>query len=793
MEDTSFAIHPGNDPENNVQGFYDIGDVLSTDISDQKLSFKCQQGYISVLFYKNDIVRIIMNPQEEPLLEESFAVDQAPENIKVHIDDSPEKVEASTDYMKLTISKHPFRVSAFDMKGNLLVSETDDGMAVGKKEGVICYKDANEEDHYFGFGEKSGFLDKRGEKLTMWNSDVYAPHNPETDPLYQSIPFFMTLRRGLASGIFFDNTYRTTFDMEVEQLGKYSFHSEGGQLDYYILAGPTPKKVVEQYTSLTGRMPLPPKWAIGYHQSRYSYESKEEVEELVRNFKEKDIPLDAVHFDIHYMEGYRVFTFDEDRFPQAKELIRSLDEQGVRVVPIVDPGVKADAQYSIYQEGVQKGLFCKYLEGNIFFGDVWPGKSAFPDFLNPEARKWWGDKHQFYTNLGIEGIWNDMNEPAVFNETKTMDTDVMHRGDKKNRLHIEVHNVYGNLMAQGTYEGLVNQLDGNRPFLLTRAGYSGIQRYAAVWTGDNRSFWEHLEMAIPMCLNLGASGVPFSGADIGGFAHDSNGELLARWTQLGVFTPYFRNHSALGFARQEPWAFGEKYEKIISKYIKLRYRWMQHMYKLFKDASETGVPVMRPMYMEYPSDQETYKLFDQFMIGESVLVAPILRPGIKDRLVYLPEGTWYDYWTDETFEGSRKHIIHAELDQLPIFIKQGAVIPELDATSSTAKPSKNLTVHVYPGQDSSSYKLYEDDGRTFEYNDGKFFECELVIRKENGKLDIQSHIIKDAFQPTWELVEFVVHSEDSDLDISFNDQAIESKLKDKVRTFGVEPSNLFNR
>lgn len=625
------------------------------------------------------------------------------------------------------------------------------------------------EDHFYGFGEKTGFLDKRGEKMTMWNSDVYAPHNPETDSLYQSIPYFMTLRNGFAHGIFFDNTFKTTFDFRSEETN-YSFSAEGGQINYYVLAGPTPKDVLEQYTFLTGRMPIPPKWAIGYHQSRYSYETEQEVRELAKTFIEKGIPLDVIYLDIHYMDGYRVFTFDKERFPNPKQLIKDLKEQGIRIVPIVDPGVKEDPEYYIYQEGIRGDHFCKYIEGNIYFGDVWPGNSAFPDFTSSKVRKWWGEKHRFYSDLGIEGIWNDMNEPAVFNETKTMDVKVMHDNDGDPRTHRELHNIYGLMMGESTYSGMKKQLNGKRPFLLTRAGYSGIQRYAAVWTGDNRSFWEHLQMSIPMVMNLGLSGIPFAGADVGGFAHDSNGELLVRWTQVGAFIPFFRNHSALGFARQEPWSFGEKYEKAIKKYIELRYQWLPHLYSLFAEAHHTGTPVMRPLMMEYPKDENTYNLSDQFMVGDNVIIAPIMQPSVQHRVVYLPEGNWVDYWTEEVFEGGKHHLVKADLNKLPIFIKQGSILVHGSVKRSTAIKDEKLTLHLYYGKStSSSFKLYEDDGSTFEYEQGNYLRKIFHVKctKDEISLTISD---EGSYKPEWKEIELIVHGAPENFALIINGQ-----------------------
>lgn len=758
MQDTSFAILPENEKKVMNTDYKNIGALVSYKSKENNsVELQCENGYISIQFYRDDIVRLIMNPKRIPNQKTSIAVIKEPEEIKYTINEGKDEITITSQKIKLVISKAPVFISIYDSEGQLIVSDAKEGMGYSSNQEVICYKKMDQDDHFYGFGEKTSFLDKRGEKMTMWNSDVYAPHNPEIDALYQSIPYFMSIRNGNAYGIFFDNTSKTVFDMK-SSADMYSFSAEAGQLDYYVFAGPSPKDVLEQYTDITGRMPLPPKWSLGYHQSRYSYKSEQEVRALVAAFKEKDIPLDAVYLDIHYMDGYRVFTFDEDRFPNPKQLIQELKDAGIQVVPIVDPGVKEDPEYYIYQEGVRNDYFCKYIEGNIYFGPVWPGNSAFPDFTSSEVRKWWGDKYQFYTEMGIEGIWNDMNEPAVFNETKTMDVKVIHENDGDPKTHRELHNIYGLLMEESTYEGMKRQLDGNRPFLLTRAGYAGVQRYASVWTGDNRSFWEHLQMAIPMCMNLGMSGVPFCGPDVGGFAHDSNGQLLTRWTQFGTFTPYFRNHSEQSTISQEPWSFGEEYEKVIRKYIQERYVWLPYLYTLFKDASVTGVPVMRPLVLEYPTDKNTFNLSDQFMIGSDMIVAPILTPDTYHRVVYLPEGSWVNYWTDEKLEGGKHHLVEADLSTLPIFVKEGAILTHGTVKSSTETKESELTVHIYPADGhSSSFTYYEDDGKSFKYEEGSYFECKFDIEFKNSRLEITTSLAQDKYDPDWEKVQVIVH------------------------------------
>ncbi|MBS4174888.1 glycoside hydrolase family 31 protein [Bacillus sp. FJAT-49736] len=782
MQDTSFAIHPGNKKQLKNTPYRDIGHLESYKQNGNLIELKCEQGNVHIQFYRDDIVRIVMNPFQKPLMTSSFALIAEPSIVDLQLEEQSGQIQISSGELLLVIGKFPLRINIFTADGRLLVGESERGMGFNEKREVICYKDMLANDHFYGFGEKTSFLDKRGEKMTMWNSDVYAPHNPEIDALYESIPYFLTLRDGKAHGIFFDNTHKTVFDMKSEQ-DTYSFWAEGGQIDYYVLAGPSPKDVLMQYTSLTGRMPIPPKWALGYHQSRYSYETEQEVRELAAAFLKKGIPVDAIYLDIHYMDGYRVFTFDQERFPNPKQLIADLKEAGIHVVPIVDPGVKEDPEYNAYQEGIYGDHFCKYIDGTIYHGDVWPGNSAFPDFTNTKTREWWGEKHHFYTDLGIEGIWNDMNEPAVFNETKTMDVKVMHGNDGNPKTHKEMHNVYGLLMGAATYNALKQQNKGNRPFLLTRAGYAGVQRYGAVWTGDNRSFWEHLAMALPMCMNLGISGVPFTGPDVGGFAHDASGELLARWTQFGTFTPYFRNHSGLDTVRQEPWSFGANIENIVKKYIQLRYKWLPHLYTLFHEASMTGLPVMRPLLMEYPMDENTFNLSDQFLIGENIIIAPILKPSTFHRVIYLPEGNWFDYWTGKSYKGGAHFLVEAPLDTLPIFVKEGAILPHGRTIKNTSEPMDKLDIHIYKKTDGISvYKLYEDDGKTFDYENGSYLMKEIVCHFNNKTITIMMEDLHNGYKPSWNMLEFMIHGLDEEVEIVLNDTSVVTNFNKQKRT-----------
>jgi alpha-glucosidase len=564
----------------------------------------------------------------------------------------------------------------------------------------------------------------------MWNSDTYA-YDADTDPIYVSVPFFMVVRNGIAHGIFLDNTHRSSFDIGHQLDGLLSFGAAAGELDYYFIYGPTPKQVIERYTALTGRTPLPPRWALGYHQCRYSYYPEAKVRWIADTLRVRRIPADTIWFDIHYLDSYKPFTWDRERFPDPAGLIRALRAQGFRAVTIVDPHPKKEVGYAPYDSGLAGDHFVKNPDGSIYEAPVWPanaernpGPSVFPDFSKPGAREWWGGLYRDLVDLGVAGIWNDMNEPAVFvPPTGTMPLDVRHDNEGQPSDHREIHNVYGMLMSRSTFEGLLRLRPGARPFVLTRASFAGGQRYAAVWPGDNQSDWSHLRGSIPTLLGLGLSGFSFVGSDIGGFADTPSAELYTRWMQLGVFYPFMRCHTSDGTPDQEPWSYGARYEAVNRRAIELRYELLPHIYNVMHESATTGVPAMRPMFLEYPEDAATPSLDDQFLFGADLLVAPVLREGADRRSVYLPRGEWYDYWTGRpqgTAEAGRTITVPVALESLPLFVRAGAFVFRQPVVQHTGQmPGQPLEVSIYPATRSSA-AFYEDDGETLSYARGEF-------------------------------------------------------------------------
>ena len=625
--------------------------------------------------------------------------------------------------------RKPFTRRAGDFK---LAEEEGHKLAQDSGEMLTIVKKMEEDMFFYGLGEKTGHLNKKGYHYKMWNTDDPSPHVESYEALYKSIPFFIAMKEKKAFGIFFDNTFETHFDMGKENLDYYYFSAVDGNLDYYFIYGPSIKEVVGGYTQLTGRTPLPQLWALGYHQSRWSYSPEECVWEIAENFRKRDIPCDVIHFDIDYMDGYRVFTWDKNRFPNPEEFLAKLKEQGFKAVTIIDPGVKKDKGYKIYDEGLEKGYYATDKDGVTYVNRVWPGDSVYPDFTNEKVRKWWADNQKIMMDYGVSGIWNDMNEPASFNGPLPME--VMFNNDGIEVQHKEVHNVYGHYMSKATYEG-IKEYTGKRPFVITRACYAGTQKYSTIWTGDNQSLWEHLRMSLPMLMNLGLSGMAFCGTDVGGFGFDCTPELLSRWVQVGAFTPLFRNHSAMYTRDQEPWMFDAKTEEINRKYIKLRYKLLPYIYDLMWKAESTGLPVISPLLLNYQGDSNTYEINDEFLCGDNILVAPIVEQGRKVRTVYLPEGdNWIDYWTKEVFQGGQYILKEADLDVCPIYIKAGSVIPNYPPQNYIGEVEvKELILDLYaPARGTTaSYVHYQDDGESFEYRNGKYNLYDFTLENKN--------------------------------------------------------------
>lgn len=582
----------------------------------------------------------------------------------------------------------------------------------------------------FGLGETTGAFNKRGLIREFWNIDVLG-HAPAIYPglqkLYVSIPFALTWHEGSAAGLFWDNSERQVWDLGSSKPDEWQLKADGGDLVLYLFLGPSIGDIIRRYTELTGRMPLPPRWALGYQQCRYSYETRARVEEIAREFRQRQLPCDVLYLDIHHLDEYRVFTFGRT-FPRPAEMVSRLADEGFKVVTIVDPGVKDTPAFPVLKRGLKARAFVKSADGKTdYVGKVWPGDSRFPDFLNARTRKWWGREQSQLSALGVAGFWNDMNEPANFLiPSKTLPVDCVHDTDHGRKTHAEVHNLYGFQMARASQEGALSTRPELRPFIITRAGYAGVQRHALVWTGDNSSNWDHLADSVQMLLNLGLSGVAFCGSDAGGFLDNTTPELLVRWMQLAAFTPFFRNHTNIGTIAQEPWAFGPEVESICRRYLNLRYQLLPYLYGLFAEAHQHGSPIMRPLAWEYQDEPDAVAAGDQFLLGSELLVAPILRQGATARSVYLPAGDWFDFRTGKRHRGGRHILALAPLAELPLYVRAGAMIP-LGAVQQFVgeKPLETVNLHIWPGEQ-GHLNWIEDDGISQTYLQGNISEREIT-------------------------------------------------------------------
>lgn len=603
----------------------------------------------------------------------------------------------------------------------------------------------------YGLGEKYDWMNRIETSTEHWNTDVIgiAPlHHGLIKTYHTAMPFHITAYDHFTTGRYFDNSWRTKMNFDQKRQGYFEFSADGGALDSYLMTGDSVKAINRCYAKLTGTMPMPRMDYLGYQQCRWSYMDEGEVLEIAKTMRKHDIPMDVIYLDIDYMDAYKVFTYDKKRFANIKKMTAELKNMGIKTVAIIDPGVKVEKGYFMYDEGIEGNYFINTPEGKPYVGQVWPGDSVYPDFTRAVVRKWWGDHHQKLIELGIDGIWNDMNEPADGStEDKTIAHDSIHLDDLGvEHSHLEMHNLYATQEAQSTYEAL-KRLTNKRPFVLTRAASTGAQRHAALWTGDNSSLWEHLEGSIPMLVNLGLTGYSFVGGDVGGFLESGHGELLLRWTQLGTFMPLFRNHSSKDTDYQEPWRFGNEVLSGVKKAIENRYQLISYLYSHMRESHLNGDPVIRAMFFE-DMTPETMNLNDQFFFGKDLLVCPVYRPGVTKRMVYLPKGKWYDYQTGEAFSGNAYHVADAPLDKIPVFAKAGSIIPMDAMRSYIDGASKSIELRIFGGA-SGSTSLYFDDGISFDYENGKCAEVtlEYVVR---GDMVYLKETVEGLFEtPKW--------------------------------------------
>lgn len=646
----------------------------------------------------------------------------------LEIEEEDKQYVITTQKLICKIKKQNMLVSMYDAVDKKLISQ--DEMGFHWEESfeyggsiVKMSKVSQDGESYYGLGDKPSHLNLKGKRFENWVTDSYA-YGKDTDPIYKAIPFYTGLHHGKSYGIFFDNTFRSYFDFAHERKNVTSFWAQGGNMNYYFIYGPEMLDVVEDYTDLTGKPhQLPPLWGLGYHQCKWSYFPEDKVKDIASKFRALKIPCDALYLDIDYMEGFKCFTWNKEHFPDPKRMVAELAEDGFKTVVIIDPGIKIEKGYSVFEEGLASDYFCKRADGPYMKGKVWPGECYFPDFTKPEVREWWsGLFKELIEDIGVKGVWNDMNEPAVMEvPNKTFPIDVRHDYDGHPCSHRKAHNVYGMQMARATYQGLKKYGYPKRPFVITRAAYAGTQRYTSSWTGDNIATWEHLWIANVQAQRMALSGFSFIGSDIGGFAEQPNGELYARWIQLGIFHPLCRTHSSGDHGEQEPWMFGDEVTDIVRKFIELRYRLLPYLYTSFWEYVTHGKPILKSLVLYDQKDIQTHYRTDEFVFGDQILVCPIIEPNSKGRRMYVPRGNWYDYWTKQWLKGGREMWVDSDLDTLPMFIKEGAVLPYYPVQQYVGELEiEEISLEVYHKIGKEDSLLYDDDGDGYDYTKGNY-------------------------------------------------------------------------
>ncbi|MBX6380683.1 MAG: glycoside hydrolase family 31 protein [Thermoflavifilum aggregans] len=752
---------------------HSIGAIVKTDKIQGGIRFTTSDQHIVwITTYSPTIIRVRVTDQK-PALDESYAVIGQVKPAFTAIRENATGWILQTDSLEVHVQKKPLRIEFYHRDGTYLDGDDPQLGITWQGSQVYSYRKLLDPEKFIGLGEKTGPLNRRGLSYVNWNTD--AGYQTYSDPLYATYPFYIGILPSHVFGLFFDNTFKSFFNFGGSTDDRmYFFGAEGGEMNYYFFGASTVAAILQDYTALTGRMPMPPLWSLGYQQCRYSYMSQQQLLDVARRFRQDSLPCDVIYCDIDYMRGYRVFTWNPETYPDPKSMTDTLKKLGMHLVTIIDPGIKIDSNgYEPYLSGLAHGYFARYPDGKPYTGSVWAGRSHFPDFTREDVRQWWGQQFQVLVNSGVTGFWNDMNEPAAWGQNIPPVVE-FGTGDHVATIQ-QVHNVYGMQMARATYEGTRKWLNGMRPFVLTRAAYSGVQRYSAEWTGDNFATDDNMIMGYRTLNSMGLSGESFVGMDIGGFNGNPSPELYVRWMSLGIYTPLFRNHTAKGNTSHEPWAWGEFNEATVRRFLQTRYRLLPYLYSCFYVSHTTGMPVNRSLAIDYTYDEHIYDpRFDaQFLFGPFMLVAPVVSTQQACE-VYLPHGQWYRFSTDQLYAGDTSWWVPAPLDDLPVFVKAGAIIPMQNAVESTAEPGDGiLRIHVWYGPDSTSFTYYEDDGQTYQYEQGQYLVRQLKFSPKTHRFEIGP--ATGSYISRFKQIEWVGHHFPADAQFTVNGKPVTVK------------------
>ncbi|MEM0895944.1 MAG: glycoside hydrolase family 31 protein [Verrucomicrobiota bacterium] len=763
MHDHAFqGNYMENDLASSASDFFPDAVVRHEAVGENEFRFFCENDVVlRVIVLENGLIRFRYCP--DGLFEEEFSYAIDPEYVPASgvavFSEEADFYEIKTELVAVRVEKKALRVEVLDEVGKPVCEDergfhwetnNDYGGDIVKMSRRLQGGEA-----FFGLGDKSCELNLRGKRMQLWGSDTYG-FGPKSDPLYKNIPFYLGLHNGTCYGTFFDNSFRSFFDFGNERSNVTSFWAQGGEMNYYYIHGPSADEVLQTYARLTGKPQLPPMWALGYHQCKWSYRTEEEFKGIASKFRELKIPCDAIYLDIDYMDGYRCFTWNRENFPDPPKMIRELKDDGFQRVVMIDPGIKIDRNYRVYVDGMEKDYFCRRGDGPHMKGSVWPGLCVFPDYTRDEVREWWG---QLFKGLmqedGVAGVWNDMNEPAVFEEG-TFPRDVRFHYEGNRCSHRKAHNIFGMQMVRATNDG-IKALGHGRPFTITRSGYAGVQRYASTWTGDNVASWEHLRIANTQCQRLASSGYSFAGSDIGGFIEQPDGELYVRWLAMGVFHPLCRTHSSGEHGSQEPWSFGEKFTRISRHWIEMRYRMLPYLYTTFWQHTQTGIPMLRSLFFLDQENVETYHRAEEFAVGDNILVCPVSKKKASGRWLYLPEGQWFNFWSDQLEEGRNEIWADAPLDRIPLFVRAGAVLPQGPVRQFVGdRPDAGLELHVYHIDGRHESELYEDAGDGEAYLHGEKSVKTFSVEGSESSIVVKQNT-EGAFEPAYAEFTLIFH------------------------------------
>lgn len=715
------------------------------------------------------VLRIKISQKDRRRIENPYSVVALKENSFQCSKDENGKFQITLASFKAAIDLDPFRMAFYTHDGHLINKDSDLGVQI-QENGMTVLKELQPEEKFVGLGEKTGPVNRRGWQFKNWNTDAFAYHQ-EYDPLYSSIPFYIGINDNLPYGIFVNNSSQTDFNFGASNERFSFFRSSDGFIDYFFIYTGDVQGIVSEYLNLTGRPELPPLWALGYQQCRYSYYPQEELMLLAETFRKKRIPCDVLYLDIHYMDSYKVFTWNRDRFPEPKQLVQVLRDKGFHLVIIQDPGIKVEESYHACKRGLEEDIFVKYPDGKPYVGEAWPGRCYFPDFTSQKARDWWISEMTQHLEEGISGFWNDMNEPAVWGKHFPDFTTFEYEGQKVSHLH--AHNVYGMQMVRATYEAQKLHRPALRPFCLTRAAFAGSQRYAWKWTGDNISNEEHFFLGQRLINSLSVSGYFFCGNDVGGFIGECAPELFMRWIAVGAFNPFFRGHSMINSRDHEPWSFGEESEEVSRNFITLRYKLIPYLYTVFYKAVNYDEPINRPMYFDYYTDNRSFDLSygHQFFCGRSILVCPVPVQQSFAK-VWLPgKGCYYEMFTGERYEAG-EHVVELHRHRIPVYVKGGQALLSMTPSDHLSFDllQQRFQLHCYKGSEPEAGIFYIDRGEGYDYLNGRFVLIRWNYQPQNEQWTIQQIDGNEPFDLN--AVEIYLHGYDDTDRITINNKPV---------------------